>query len=98
MRRLILVRHCQAAGQNPLDALTPEGLRQAEALRDLPSREPADTVVAGEYRRAQQSAEPLAAALGLPLRVDGRLNERRLAGEVLSRFEAVHPTRRSASA
>ena len=29
MRRLILVRHCQATGQNPDDPLTAEGLGQA---------------------------------------------------------------------
>ena len=89
MRRLILVRHCQATGQDPDDALTPEGFRQAEALRDFLSREPVHTVVASEYRRAQQSAEPLAAALGLPLRVDGRLNERKLAGAPLENWKDV---------
>ena len=88
-RRLILVRHCQAAGQDPDDALTAEGLRQAEALRDFLSREPVDAVVASEYRRAQQSAEPLAAALGLPLRVDGRLNERKLSDVPLENWKDV---------
>ncbi len=89
MRRLILVRHCQATGQDPGDALTAEGLRQAEALRDFLSREPVDTVVASEYRRAQQSAVPLAAALGLPLRVDGRLNERKLSDVPLEDWKDV---------
>ncbi len=89
MRRLILVRHCQASGQAPDDALTPEGLGQAEALRDFLLKKPVETVVASEFRRAQQSAEPLAAALDVPLRVDGRLNERKLAGAPLEIWREV---------
>ncbi|MCY3735331.1 MAG: histidine phosphatase family protein [Gemmatimonadaceae bacterium] len=89
MRRLILVRHCQASGQDPEDGLTAEGMSQAEALRDFLLKKPVETVVASEYRRAQQSAEPLAAALGLPLRVDGRLNERKLASAPLESWREV---------
>lgn len=87
--KLILVRHCQAAGQDPEDALTTEGLRQAEALRDFLSREPVDAVVASEYRRAQQSVEPLTAALGQPLQVDGRLNERKLSHDPVENWKDV---------
>lgn len=89
MRRLILVRHCRASGQDPEDGLTAEGMSQAEALRDFLLKKPVDTVVASDYRRAQQSAEPLAAALGLPLRVDGRLNERKLADVPLESWREV---------
>lgn len=78
VRRLILIRHCQATGQEPDAALTEAGLRQAESLRDFLADQPIDAVGASEYRRASQSAEPLADALGLAVQVDARLNERKL--------------------
>ncbi len=77
-RRLILIRHCQATGQEPDAPLTEAGLRQAESLRDFLAGWPIDAVAASEYRRARQTAEPLGAALGLDVRVDVRLNERKL--------------------
>ena len=73
-RRLILIRHCQATGQEPDAGLTEAGLRQAESLRDFLDGQPIDAVAASEYRRARQTAEPLAAAFGLTVRVDARLN------------------------
>ncbi len=78
MTSLILVRHCEAAGQEPSAPLTPAGLLQAQRLADYLSAWPVDAIVASAYRRAQQSAEPLADLLLRGVRVDPRLNERTL--------------------
>ena len=89
VRRLILIRHCQASGQEPDAELTPAGLRQAVALRDFLADQPIDLVVASEYRRARQSAAPLAAALGLDVVVDGRLNERTLSARPVANWREI---------
>ena len=89
VRRLILIRHCQATGQEPDAPLTEAGLRQAESLRDFLAGWPIDAVAASEYRRARQTANPLAAARGLDVRVDGRLNERKLSEEPTDHWREI---------
>ena len=77
-RRLLLIRHCQSSGQTPDAELTEVGLRQAHALAGFLSGMQVDMIVSSAYRRAQQSIAPFAAASGLAIRTDHRLNERRL--------------------
>ena len=77
-RQLLLVRHCQAAGQRSNAPLTDEGWRQARELADFLSDRPIDCIVASAFTRAQQSIAPLAANRGLTVRIDPRLNERLL--------------------
>lgn len=88
-RKLVLIRHCQANGQEPEAALTEAGLRQAESLRDFLAGRPIDAVVASEYRRAGQTAKPLADALGLGVQVDARLNERVLSETPIANWREV---------
>ena len=75
---LILVRHCEAAGQEPDAPLTVAGQRQARELAAFLSTLPVDAIVASAYLRARQTAEPLADHLHLRIEVDRRLNERNL--------------------
>lgn len=75
---LILVRHCQAAGQEPDAPLTPAGQRQALDLAQFLSAYPVDVIVTSAYLRARQTAQPLADRLHLSVEVDPRLNERTL--------------------
>ncbi len=56
-------------------ALSPLGLRQAEAIADALAEEPIDAVFASPLRRAMQTAEPIAARLGLAIQADDRLKE-----------------------
>ena len=77
-RRLLLVRHCQSSGQAPDAALTEIGLEQARALADFLAGRGVDMIVSSAYRRAQQSIAPFAAAAGLAVHTDPRLNERTL--------------------
>ncbi len=78
MVSLILVRHCEAAGQEPDAPLTELGLQQARNLADFLSTFPIDAIATSAYRRARQTAEPLAHLMRLAIVVDPRLNERTL--------------------
>src|ERR1700686_4214330 len=67
-----LLRHAvaeevSASGRDADRALTPDGLRRAERVaRGLAALEPSiDLVLTSPYRRARQTAEPAARALGL---------------------------------
>ena len=75
---LILIRHAEAIGQDDRAPLTSAGVRAAETLGALLAREPADVLVSSPMRRAFQTAQAVASATGLPVRVDGRLVERML--------------------
>ncbi len=87
--RLLLVRHCQAAGQSPDAPLTAAGVRQAERLRDFLIDEAIDLVLSSDFVRAYYSAEPLAASRGLPVRSDARLNERILSDKPLPNWREI---------
>lgn len=76
MSNLILVRHCEAAGQEPDAPLTEAGRRQAQELAIFLSAFPIDAIVTSAYLRARQTAEPLAELLHLGVETYPRLNER----------------------
>jgi broad specificity phosphatase PhoE len=61
-------------GQSDI-ALSPTGLRQAAALVSALGTLEIDAIYSSPLRRALQTAEPLAAALHLTVRTDGRLRE-----------------------
>jgi probable phosphoglycerate mutase len=79
---LYLIRHGESLynaegriqGQSDV-ALSPLGLRQAGAIADALAEEQIDAVFASPLRRAMQTAEPIAARLGLSIRADDRLKE-----------------------
>ena len=87
--RLILVRHCEASGQQPDASLTETGSGQARELAELLSGAPVDRIVASAYIRAHQSIKPLAQRLGLPVHIDPRLNERNLSPRPISNWREV---------
>lgn len=74
----------------PLSAL---GRTQAEAIAAYLRQRPISRVSASPLRRAQETAAPLAAALGLPVMVEPRLRERinfgDLPGQTLAEFVAL---------
>ncbi|GAA3310927.1 histidine phosphatase family protein [Streptomyces cinereospinus] len=95
MTDFVLVRH----GETPWHAenryagrtdvpLTERGRRQAAALGVWAGDQRLDAVLSSPLRRARLTAEPAAAALGLPVRVDERLCEVDFGrGEGLTRAE-----------
>ena len=88
-RRLLLVRHCESSGPRPDDPLTDAGFGQTAALADFLSQRGIDAVVSSAYRRAQQTVEPFAARTGLTVHIDPRLNERRLAHDLIDNWREV---------
>ncbi|MFL6373946.1 MAG: histidine phosphatase family protein [Pyrinomonadaceae bacterium] len=71
-----LVRHCQAAGQEPDAPLTEEGDRQAVALAERLSHITINRIISSPFLRARQSIQPLANRLALTIEMDDRLIER----------------------
>ncbi len=81
MTHLYLIRHAQADGRKPNiiglsppnSGLSPTGVTQAERLRDrlIATNElHADVLVSSPFRRAKETAEIIAPALGLPVLID----------------------------
>lgn len=107
---LLLTRHAQtvwhrenryAGGHSDID-LTPAGIRQAERLAAWTRARDVDAVVSSPVRRAVETAQPCAAAAGVPLRIVDDLREvgfgvaegRMLAeldDDVVARFRAGRP-------
>ena len=77
--QLLLVRHAlplrSEAGQGSDPDLSPEGIEQAKRLPDALSRFPITRVVSSPQRRAIQTGQPVADALGLSIDIDERLAE-----------------------
>ena len=88
-RELILVRHCQATGQEPNAPLTNVGVQQAQTLADFLSDYPIDHITTSEYLRARRSIQPFASQSDLPILSDPRLNERTLSSETLENWQEV---------
>ena len=86
---MLLIRHCQSSGQDPDASLTDTGRHQAEALARFLSDYPIDMIVSSSYSRAQQSIEPFAATVGLPVHLDNRLIERTLSGSPIDNWREV---------
>jgi 2,3-bisphosphoglycerate-dependent phosphoglycerate mutase len=77
---LYLVRHCQAAGQDPDAPLTEIGQQQAIALAGWLSKVSIGRIISSPFVRAYRSIVPLSEQLGLTIEVDdflsGTLRER----------------------
>lgn len=76
MKRIYLIRHCKANGQEPAAELTEEGYLQARQLADMLGDRSIDRIVASPYQRAISTIQPLAERVGLPIQRDDRLCER----------------------
>jgi len=77
--QLLLVRHGlplrSEAGQGSNPDLSAEGVEQAKRLPEALKRFPITRLVSSPQRRALQTGQPVADALGLPIEVDERLAE-----------------------
>ncbi|MCV7417809.1 histidine phosphatase family protein [Mycolicibacterium litorale] len=77
--QLLLVRHAlplrSEPGEGSDPVLSEEGIEQAKRLPDALSRFPIARLVSSPQRRAVQTAQPVADALGLDVEVDDRLAE-----------------------
>jgi 2,3-bisphosphoglycerate-dependent phosphoglycerate mutase len=76
MKKVYIIRHCQADGQEPDAALTPLGKAQALELAGLLLGMKVSYIVSSPYERAVSSIRPFAEKTGLPIQTDPRLAER----------------------
>ncbi|MDQ2636497.1 MAG: histidine phosphatase family protein [Actinomycetota bacterium] len=77
--QLLLIRHAlphrSEPGQGSDPDLSAEGVEQAARLPDALARFPITRLLSSPQRRAVQTAQPVADALGLPVEIDARLAE-----------------------
>jgi 2,3-bisphosphoglycerate-dependent phosphoglycerate mutase len=85
---LIALRHCESSGQAPDAPLTETGYAQAERLAEALASHGITRIVSSPYRRARESALPLAKRLGLEIEIDERLAERRLSSTHIDDWRA----------
>jgi len=78
MTELFLIRHCQATGQHPDAELTSEGKEQAQALAEFLGELGIQRIISSSFRRAVESAAPLAERLGVQIELEPLLTEREL--------------------
>ncbi len=73
-----LIRHCSAQGQDPEAPLTETWGEQSVRLSAFLEQREGTRIISSPFRRAVDSARPLAEALGLEIEIDSRLAERQL--------------------
>jgi broad specificity phosphatase PhoE len=77
--QLLLIRHAlplrSEPGQGSDPDLSEDGIEQAKRLPDALARFPISRLVSSPQRRAMQTAQPVADALGLTVDVDARIAE-----------------------
>ncbi|MDC3412972.1 phosphoglycerate mutase family protein [Aquibacillus sp. 3ASR75-11] len=83
MKKLFLIRHCNAEGQHKDSPLTKKGVQQAQALANFFDRYgiQIDRIVSSPYLRAIESIKPYAENRNITVEVDDRLQERILSEE-----------------
>ena len=86
---LILIRHCEATGQEPDASLTEIGQKQALTLTKFLTDYPIDHITTSEYLRAQQTIEPFAQMKGMSINRDSRFNERILSAEPIEHWQDI---------
>lgn len=83
MTNLILIRHCQANGQDPDAQLTVEGYKQANELAVFLETYNISRIISSPFTRAIQTIAPYATNKNIEIEVDERLKERVLSSEDL---------------
>ena len=64
---LYIVRHAEKLDNTPYSVLSAQGHQRAAVLRDSLLHKKVDLIFATQFQRAQETAQPLAAALNKPL-------------------------------
>nr|WP_141431787.1 histidine phosphatase family protein [Bacillus sp. 03113] len=93
MKKIYIIRHCEAEGQPSEAQLTDIGLKQAIDLSGFFSDIKIDRIISSPYKRAIQSIQPLAKRLNVEIEVDRQLTERILSTKNLPDwFEKLRAT------
>lgn len=84
MKKIYLIRHCEAEGQPAEAPLTDNGFQQANQLSEFFRDIPIDRIISSPYKRAVQTVEPLAKRINLEIEKNELLIERVLSSQNLS--------------
>lgn len=76
MKKIYVIRHCEAQGQPAESPLTEQGFKQAKQLEEFFSDMKIDRILSSPFLRAIQSAEPLSVKRKIKIEIDDRLSER----------------------
>ncbi|MEI5908713.1 histidine phosphatase family protein [Bacillus spongiae] len=76
VKKIYLVRHCQAKGQSPNASLTPLGFEQSKELSGFLLQKEVDMIISSPYLRAVDSIKPFAEKVNVQIKEDKRLSER----------------------
>lgn len=83
MKKIYLIRHCEAEGQPAEAQLTEQGRNQAFHLAEFFSDIKIDQIISSPFQRAIQSIQPLANRLKVEIEINSQLSERVLSTENL---------------
>lgn len=92
MKKLVLIRNCQAEGRHRDSPLTNHGVNQAHGLAEYFEQHhyQIDRIFSSPYMRSLETVRPYARKAGIKIEVDHRLTERVLSAEpVEDRLEAI---------
>lgn len=78
MKKIYVIRHCEAKGQQPESELTKKGVKQSLELSSFLSGIKVERIVSSPYRRAIQSIQPLATKRHMDIELNRQLSERTL--------------------
>jgi 2,3-bisphosphoglycerate-dependent phosphoglycerate mutase len=93
LKKIYVIRHCEAEGQPPEAQLTDIGLKQALDLCEFFSNIKIDRIISSPYKRTIESIQPLAKRLNVEIEIDRKLTERVLSSKNLSDwFEKLRTT------
>ncbi|MBM7542570.1 histidine phosphatase family protein [Amphibacillus cookii] len=83
MKKLILIRHCQAEGQHKDSPLTNNGVNQARRLAEFLNSKglKLDRIISSPYMRAVETIRPYARQNKIEIETDSRLQERILSDQ-----------------
>ncbi|PAD89177.1 histidine phosphatase family protein [Niallia circulans] len=84
MKKVYIIRHCEAEGQLSEAHLTDKGFKQAIEISNFFAEINIDRIISSPYKRAIQSIQPLATRLNLEIEINRKLTERVLSTESLS--------------
>ncbi|MFJ7936331.1 histidine phosphatase family protein [Sporosarcina sp. NPDC096371] len=81
MKKIYVIRHCEAEGQSSESPLTARGYRQASELATFFENVNVERIISSPYKRAVQTIQPLAERLNVEIEMNSQLEERVLSTE-----------------
>ncbi|HCN57511.1 MAG TPA: histidine phosphatase family protein [Exiguobacterium sp.] len=87
MKKIYMIRHCEASGQEANAPLTENGHRQAKGLVSFFETLPIDRILSSPFRRAIESINAIAVQVGCSIEIHDDLRERALSSQSLTDWQ-----------